>query len=388
MVARFRRRATQRPDRAGAATQPQPQIGTGPAGAPLAGAIRDSGTAQLGASWELDFFGKNRAALEAALGVARAAQADSEAARVLLASQVARSYFQIARLHAQLAVASRMLVQRQETLALVQDRVNAGMDTQLELRQSEGGLPEARLQIEALQEQLALARHALGALVGQQNPDPALSPPALSAIKNIATADRIPTDLLGLRADIAAARWRVEAASQDVAHARTQFYPNINLVAFAGFSSIGLGRLFDSGSQQWGVGPALRLPIFDAGRLRANLRGKTADLDAAVESYNTAVIDAVREVADQLASAQAITRQQTEQRAAQTAAEGAYEIAVQRYQAGLGNYLYVLTAETMVLNQRRQAVDLAARALDSQVGLIRALGGGYAAPAATAVAGS
>jgi outer membrane protein TolC len=111
--------------------------------------------------------------------------------------------------------------------------------------------------------------------------------------------------------------------------------------------------------------------------LRANLRGKTADLDAAVESYNAAVIDAVRDVADQVASSQAIVLQQSEQRAAQEAAESAYEIAVQRYKAGLGNYLNVLTAETSVLAQRRAAVDLAARALDTQVALIRALGGGY-----------
>ena len=355
--------------------------------APLAGSIRESGTVQLSASWELDFFGKYSAALESALGSERAAQADTEAARVLLASNVARSYFQIARLNEQLGVAQRTLAQRQETLGLVKDRVNAGLDTQLELRQSEGGLPEARLQIESLQEQLALAKNALGALVGQPNVALALVPPQMSAIKtgaSITSATAIPADLLGRRADITAARWRVEAASKDVVNAKTQFYPNINLVAFAGFSSIGLNRLLDAGSQQWGVGPALRLPIFDAGRLRANLRGKTADLDGAVESYNAAVIDAVRDVADQVASSQAITRQQTEQRAAQTAAEGAYDIAVQRYRAGLGNYLYVLTAETSVLNQRRQAVDLAARALDTQVGLIRALGGGYTPEAASA----
>ncbi|MDO9358695.1 MAG: efflux transporter outer membrane subunit [Polaromonas sp.] len=355
--------------------------------APLAGSIRESGTVQLSASWELDFFGKYSAALESALGSERAAQADTEAARVLLASNVARSYFQIARLNEQLGVAQRTLAQRQETLGLVKDRVNAGLDTQLELRQSEGGLPEARLQIETLQEQLALAKNALGALVGQPNVALTLAPPQMSAIKtgaSITSATPIPADLLGRRADITAARWRVEAASKDVVNAKTQFYPNINLVAFAGFSSIGLNRLLDAGSQQWGVGPALRLPIFDAGRLRANLRGKTADLDGAVESYNAAVIDAVRDVADQIASSQAITRQQTEQRAAQLAAEGAYDIAVQRYKAGLGNYLYVLTAETSVLNQRRQAVDLAARALDTQVGLIRALGGGYTPETASA----
>ncbi|MFI5445102.1 efflux transporter outer membrane subunit [Polaromonas sp. UC242_47] len=352
--------------------------------APLAGSIRESGTVQLSGSWELDFFGKYSAALESALGSVRAAQADTEAARVLLASNVARSYFQIARLNDQLGVARRTLAQRQETLGLVKDRVNAGLDTQLELRQSEGGLPEARLQIETLQEQLTLARNAMGALVGQPNVALALTPPALSAMKTVARSENIPADLLGRRADIAAARWRVEAASKDVVNAKTQFYPNINLVAFAGFSSIGLSRLLDAGSQQWGVGPALRLPIFDAGRLRANLRGKTADLDGAVESYNAAVLDAVRDVADQVASSQAITRQQTEQRAAQTSAEGAYDIAVQRYRAGLGNYLNVLTAETSVLNQRRLAVDLAARALDTQVALMRALGGGYTPEATTA----
>ncbi|MEO7885312.1 MAG: efflux transporter outer membrane subunit [Polaromonas sp.] len=352
--------------------------------APLAGSIRNSGTAQLAVSWELDFFGKNRAALDAALGTASAAAADAQAARLLLASNVARSYFQLVRLNEQVNVARRTLAQRDETLKLVRDRVEAGLDTRLELRQSEGGLPEARLQLETLQEQMALTRNALDALIGRPNGTAALTLPAQAAIKNVATATAIPADLLGRRADIAAARWRVEASTKDVVNAKTQFYPNVNLVAFAGFSSIGLGRLLDSGSQQWGVGPALRLPIFDAGRLRANLRGKTADLDAAVESYNAAVIDAVRDVADQVASSQAITRQQTEQHAAQEAAEGAYDIAVQRYKAGLGTYLNVLTAETSVLAQRRLAVDLSARALDTQVALIRALGGGYSAAPAQA----
>ena len=353
---------------------------------PLAGTIQESGTAQLTGSWELDFFGKNRAALDAALGQSKAAQADVEAARMLLASHVVRSYFSLIRLSEQLGVANRSLVQRTHTLKLVQDRVNAGLDTRLEQRQSEGALPQARLQIETLQEQLVLGRNALAALVSEPNRPLAPVLPAQAAIKNIATASKLPSDLLGRRADIAAARWRVEAATQDVGNARAQFYPNINLVAFAGFSSIGLDRLLGAGSEQWGVGPALRLPLFDGGRLRANLSGKTADLDAAIESYNAAVIEAVRDVADQLASTQAIARQQTEQRAAQDAAENAYEIAVQRFEAGLSNYLQVLNAETAVLSQRSLAVDLTARALDTQVALLRALGGGYQADLPTRTA--
>ncbi|QGW83323.1 efflux transporter outer membrane subunit [Variovorax paradoxus] len=349
--------------------------------APLGGSTQNIGLLQLGASWELDFFGKNRTALEAAIGAANAAAADADAARVLLASNVARSYFQWARLNEQLGVAQRTLAQRDETLKLVRDRVSAGLDTRLELRQSEGGLPEARQQIEALREQIALQQHALDALVGQPNVSASLKPPMLEAVKPIAMQANIPADLLGRRADIAAARWRVEAATSDVANAKTQFYPNVNLTAFAGFQSLGFGKLLKSGSEQWGVGPAIHLPIFEGGQLRANLRGKAADLDAAIESYNATVIDAVRDAADQASSAQSIARQQAEQRDAQTAAEGAYDIAVQRYRAGLGNYLNVLTAETAVLAQRRLAVDLAARALDTQVGLARALGGGWQAPA-------
>jgi NodT family efflux transporter outer membrane factor (OMF) lipoprotein len=346
---------------------------------PIAGSVRDTGTLQVGGSWELDVFGRQREALEAAVGSARAAQADAGAARVLLAANVARSYFQLARIHDQLQVAQRTLAQREEQLRLVRDRVRAGLDTTLEERQSEGALPEARQQIEGLQEQAQLTRHALAALVGR--PQLTLEPRGMAAARPLVLPQDLPADLLARRADITAARWRVEAATHDIASAKAQFYPNVDLTAFVGLSSLGLDRLLRAGSQQWGVGPAIHLPLFDAGRLRANLRGKTADLDLAVETYNAAILDAVRDVADQLASARSIGVQQAEQRQAQAAAEAAYGIALQRYRAGLGTYLNVLAAETAVLNQRRLAVDLAARALDTQVQLARALGGGFEADA-------
>ena len=347
--------------------------------APLAGSVRDTGTLQLGSSWEMDFFGKNRAALNSALGQVRVAQAEASAARMLVASHVAHTYFQLARLNDQLRVARRALSQREQALALVKDRVSAGLDTRLELRQSEGGLPDARLQIEILQEQVSLTHLALAALLGEPNQSLTLTDTSILAVRSVALAASIPSDLLGRRADIAAARWRVEAASQDVNNARAQFYPSVNLVAFAGLSSIGLDRLIDSGSEQWGVGPVIRLPLFDAGRLRANLHGKDAELDGAIGSYNASVIDAVREVAGLLASIQAISRQQTEQQATLLASEDAYGIAVQRYDAGLSNYLSVLATEAVVLQQRRQIVDLSARAIDTQVSLMHALGGGYRA---------
>ena len=354
---------------------------------PLGGATYTLGTAQIGASYEFDFFGRNRAAIEAAVGTQRAAEADVQAARTLLASNVARTYVQLGRLFEQRDVASRALKQRDDILGLIQQRVAAGLDTNVELRQGEGALPESRQQIEQLDEQIALARHTLAALTAQppSSFDSLVVP--LRNVQAVPVPSAVPADLLGRRADIAAARWRIEAASNDVKSARASFYPNINLTAFVGLASIGLDRLVKASSEQYGIGPALTLPIFDAGRLRANLRGKSADLDAAIESYNSAVIDAVHDAADQISSLRSIDRQQALQTSALTAAESAYDLATQRYRAGLGSYLIVLNAEASVLIQRRVATDLRARALDAQLGLIKALGGGYAAPAVPNVAG-
>ncbi len=344
---------------------------------PLGGTVRDMGTLQANGAWEVDFFGKHRAALDSALGQVRAAQADAQASANLLAANVVRTYFQLARIDAQLALAERTLAQREQQRQLVHERVQAGLDTALELRQSEGALPEARLQMETLREQRALAQNALAALLAKPNTPVAPANVDLYAIKSIATPDTLGLDLLSRRADVAAAKARVQAAMGEVDAAKAQFWPNINLAAFVGASSIGFDRLLTTGAEQWGVGPALRLPLFDGGRLRANLRGKTAELDAAIASYNSAVIDAVHDAADPLSSLQALARQRAEQAQAQASAEAAYDIAQQRYQAGLGTYLHVLAAESAVLAQRRAGVDLAARTLDNQAQLMRALGGGF-----------
>jgi NodT family efflux transporter outer membrane factor (OMF) lipoprotein len=350
---------------------------------PIGGSIRTLASAQVGVGWEFDFFGRNRAALAAALGAGRAAEAEVQAARNVLASNVARSYGLLARLFEQRAIGGRALQQREEMLGLIRQRVQAGLDTTVELRQGEGALPEVRQQIAQIDEQIELTRHALAALTAQpvQGLDTLVVATGASRLTAVTATlpTTLPADLLGRRADISAARWRIEAAGSDVASAKAAFYPNINLTAFAGLASIGLDRLINAGSEQYGTGPAIRLPIFDAGRLRANLLGKTADLDAAIESYNAAVLEAVHETADPISSLRAIAAQQREQAQAQAAAESAYDLASQRYRAGLSTFLVVLNAEAGVLNQRRQAADLKARAWDARIALIRALGGGYVA---------
>ena len=344
---------------------------------PLGGATLTSANLQLSANIELDFFGKHDAALQAALGQQQAAQADLQAARALLASNVARAWVGLARLASQREIAQRTLAQRQAQLGLTRQRVQAGLDTLLEQRLAEGSLPASRAQIEALTGQMALARHQLALLSGQPPQALADISPRLNTLKALPTPQRVGADLLGRRADVVAARWRVEAAAQDVALARSQFYPDINLVGFIGLNALGLDRLLALPSRNIGVGPALRLPLFDGGRLRANLRTKAAEADAAVAAYNSAVLAAAHEAADAGTQLQSLARQQAEQVQALAATESAYDLAVQRYRAGLGTQLVVLAAESAVLAQRSQAIDLQARTLDSQVALMHALGGGW-----------
>lgn len=344
---------------------------------PIGGNYWNSGTLQATLNWEPDLFGRHDADLQAALGQARAAEADSATARLALATQVARSYVALARLIAQHEVTQRTLAQREEMLRLTRQRVDAGLDTQVELVQSEGGLPDARTQLEQLAEQILLARHQLAALTAQAPSALDALSPRLAALSVQELPAQLSADLLGRRPDVVAARWRAEAASQDVSSARAQFYPNINLSAFAGLSALGLDKFIDIGSRQMGVGPAIRLPLFDGGRLRAQLGTRRADLDAAIAQYNGAVLDAVREVGDALGSLPSLTRQQQQQALAQASAERAYALALQRYRAGLSPYLVVLNTETQLLGQRRLAVDLQARRLDTQLQLMRSLGGGW-----------
>ena len=374
-------------DATGAARQPQANLSVelsdqrftenGLVPPPLAGSIQWNNSAQIGVGWELDLFGRQRAALDAAIGQTRAAQADAQAARVLLAGNVASAYFNLARLVENRRLAAESLAQREQVLALVRQRIAAGLDTRVELRQAEGLIAQTQVEIESLDEATLRARHALAELAGQGPQAYATLSPALAGVRSAALPATLPADLIGRRADLVAQRWRVDAAGKEIDVARAQFYPNVNLVAFVGLSSLGLDRFVEAGSRTFGAGPALHLPLFDGGRLRAQLDAKRADADAAVDAYNATLLRALREVADEVGSLQSLERQQRAQAEATGAAEAAFELAVQRYQAGLGNFLTVLTAQTNVLAQRRAAADLKARHLAAEVALARALGGGY-----------
>jgi len=347
---------------------------------PILQGYNDTGVLALNLGWDLDFFGRNRAAVAAATSQAKAARAEAAEARLVLTTSIAAAYAELARLYAQRDVAERALAVREETQALVEKRVANGLDTQAELKQAQAGPPASRADLAALDEQIAQTRDALAALVGA-GPDRglAIARPAAATLKPFGLPGWLALDLIGRRPDIVAARWRAEAATHQVAEARRAFYPDINLAAHFGQGALSLDQLFKSASTFGLGGPALSLPVFEGGSLRAGLRGAQADRDAAVASYDEAVTQALREVADVAASERALAERLDQSRAALADDEDAHRVARLRYDGALANYQSVLLAEDAVLAQRRVVTDLENRKLVLDISLVHALGGGFSA---------
>jgi NodT family efflux transporter outer membrane factor (OMF) lipoprotein len=340
------------------------------------------GKLSLDFNWELDFWGKNRAAVAAAVTDTKAAQADAAEARLMLSTNVAAAYADLARLYAERDVAERALEVQSQTSKLVADRVTNGLDTLAEQRQAEADPLQSKADLAAIDEQIALTRNSLAALAGA-GPDRGLSlvRPSPAALRPLGVPAELAANLVGRRPDVTAARWRAEAAVSRIKGARAAFYPDINLAGFIGTQALHFDKVFASGSDIGSIGPAISLPIFEGGRLKAGLRGAEADRDAAVASYDAAVTEAFHQVADVVASSRALQSQLADSRASLVASEDAFRIATLRYKGGLATYPTVLLAEQGVLRRRRTVADLDARALALDVELVRALGGGYHAAA-------
>jgi NodT family efflux transporter outer membrane factor (OMF) lipoprotein len=336
------------------------------------------GQAALDLSWELDFWGRNRAALAAATSEMQATMADAAQARLVLSTSIASSYADLVREFAvrDTAVAARGV--RGTTVELFQRRYEQGLETLASVRQVEARLATAEAEVLAIEEQIALTRNRLAALVGA-GPDRglAIDRPALDVGHVFGLPDQLEADLIGRRPDLVAARLRATAAARRIDHACAGFYPNVNLSAVIGVQALGLDVLSKDGSSMGHVGPAITLPMFDGGRLRANLRGAEAEYAEAVASYNNTVVQALREIADVAVSHQALAPQVATVAVAVGAAREAWRVQNLRYEGGLATYLEVLSAEDYLLANLRTQAELQARSLTLDVALVRALGGGY-----------
>lgn len=339
-----------------------------------------SGNVGLNLSWELDFWGRNRAALAAATSTAIAAAADQAQARLVLTTAIASGYAELARLSAARATAEQSLAVRNQTVALFTERQRNGLETIGSLRQVEARRSLALAELISIDESIALQKHQLAYLAGA-GPDRALHLAAPTIDLRMATGlpSTLPADLIGRRPDVAAARARAEAMAQRIKEAHAAFYPNVNLSAALGFQSLGLDMLAKRDSLAGNVGPAISLPIFNTARLEGQYKGARADYAVAVATYDEAVAQALRDVADAATSQRMLAERLKHTEAAVAAAGEAWRVVRNRYQGGLATYLEVLNAEDTLLGNTRELTTLRSRMFALDVQMVRALGGGYTA---------
>ena len=328
--------------------------------------------------WGVDLWGGKRAAWQAALGAARAAEVDARAARVALSGNVARAYAQLGYAFTRQDLGQAELQRASAARELTRQRVAAGIDNQIQLRQGDTEVANAEQNLALAKRAVEAARSSLSVLLGK-GPDRGLQirrPRALQPAA-VAVPDTLPLDLLGHRADLVAARWQVEASAQNITAAKTAFLPNISLGAMAGVIGMGGGNPLSLPARFYQLGPSLSLPIFDGGRLRATLAARDAQYDLAVAQYNQTLVDALNQVADELSALRSLEVQVAAQHRAQAAASAAWQLAEQRYRGGIGSYLESLSVREQLLAAERGTAALQAQQVDVSLQLIQALGGGY-----------
>ncbi|WP_091783912.1 efflux transporter outer membrane subunit [Paraburkholderia steynii] len=344
---------------------------------------RPYGSAELNFSYEIDFWGKNRASLAAATSELDAARADVAQARMVLAASIADAYADLARLFAERDSAQVAVKVRTQSAQLFAERFANGLETQAGVKQAESRQQSARADLFELDESIALTRNRIAALMGD-GPDRGLGigRPAVDLTQPVGMPADLALGLLGRRPDVVMARLRAEAASKRIDVAKAGFYPNVNLSAMIGFQSLGLNMLTQAGSAVGNVGPAITLPIFNGGRLRGQLRGARATYEEAVADYDETLTKSLRDVADVAVSKRALNDRLQATQASYDAAAQSHHVALQRYQGGLSGYLDVLSAADTLVSAQRQLADMRSRTFTLDVALVRALGGGYQANAA------
>jgi NodT family efflux transporter outer membrane factor (OMF) lipoprotein len=345
---------------------------------PIGGSWQTENEALLNASFDLDLWGKQRENWKAGVSQTQASEADAEAVKLTLTTAVARTYNELARLYALRDIANQEVTQREQIERITAGRVAIGLDTDVELKTAQANLANSRAALTALDGSIRTTRYQLASLLGA-GPDRglAIERPVLGVGDTVRLPDNLPADLVSRRPDIVAARWRVDAMTHGIKEAKAEFYPDINLSAAIGLDSFGFGHFLTAGSRMASAGPAIHLPIFDAGQLRAQLKGRYADFDYAVASYNQTLIGALSDVASSVAQISSTDAQLADAKTAQQAAHDADQLALTQYKGGLTNQLTVLNADTNALQADQAVANLEMARRDQQIALASALGGGY-----------
>ena len=341
--------------------------------------VRQNGTYGFQLSWELDLFGRIRREKEAALAIVLATEQGRRGVLVTLVADVATHYFLLRELDLQLEIARATLKLNDETVTYFRNRLEGGVSNRLELDRIVANRARTAASIPDIEQQIAVIENNLSLLLGR--PPTTVGRAVLSAGEGLPPPipPGLPAQLLERRPDVVEAEYLLVASNADIGAAKALFYPRINLTGFLGGVSGDLSTFLggDGSGGVWSIGSSLLQPIFNGGRLKANVEVMQARFDVALAGYQKAALNAYREVANSLVTIQKLAEIRVERQVGVDALRDAADLARTRYDSGLASYIEILTADQELFEQQLLLAQTRGAELRARAELYRTLGGGW-----------
>ena len=337
---------------------------------------RDYYRSSLDLSYELDLWGRVKRSVESARASVRASDESLSAQRLLIASEVARNYFLLRSFDLQAKVVKDTIALRDEAVKLQKSRFDGGMANEMDVTRAQTEQELAKADLAALERQRGSAEHALAVLCGQPpssfsvSVDPSLhAPPFVPA--------GLPSDLLASRPDVRIAEADLESMNAEIGVAKASFFPAFKLTGSGGLDSVDSSTFLEWENRALSIGPSVSLPIFQGGRLKANLRAAKSRYEESTAKYRQTLLIALREVEDAMLDLKSMSNQRAAIDAAMKAADETSRLARVRYEKGLASYFEVVEADRTVLTTKLTLAQIDGQRSVSTVLLIKALGGGW-----------
>ena len=334
-------------------------------------------TLPIDLSYEVDLWGKVRRTVNASREEAQASAADLQTASLSLHAELALDYFELRSADAQKQLLDDTVKAYADALRLTTSRFDGGAAPESDVVQAQTQLERAKVDDTDVTVMRAQYEHAIATLIGKPPARFSLAFAPHSPLNLPTIPVSVPDTLLERRPDIAAGERRVAEANEQIGIARAAYYPSLVLGAEGGFVGTTIANLFSWPSRMWAIGPQMSQTLFDAGRRRAVSDSATANYDGTVASYRQTTLSAFQEVEDNLAALRILETEAQQQQQATASASKAVQLFTQRYEGGVDNYLQVITAQTTLLTNQRNDIDIQRRRMDASVLLVKAVGGGW-----------